>query len=160
MGVVVAAHHVQLDERVAIKVLLPEIIQHPEAVARFLREARATVKIRSEHVVRVLDAGELENGAPYIVMEYLEGADLAARLAAGPIHAEEAVDYVLQACEALAEAHKGGIIHRDLKPANLFISARADGSPLVKVLDFTTRRPSNCSRRKTRTCAATSGRSE
>src|SRR5262245_22353688 len=78
MGVVVAAHHLKLDERVAIKFLLPEALSNPEAVARFEREARAAVKIKSEHVARVIDVGNLETGAPYMVMEYLEGGDLAA----------------------------------------------------------------------------------
>ena len=72
-----------------------------------------------------------------MVMEYLEGSDLGPVLAQrGPLPVDEAVDYLLQACEALAEAHAAGIVHRDLKPANLFLTTRADGSPLVKVLDF------------------------
>src|SRR5271155_656382 len=76
MGVVVAAHHLQLDEPVALKFLLPHALRDPEAVARFVREARAAVKIKSEHVARVSDVGQLENGAPYMVMEYLDGTDL------------------------------------------------------------------------------------
>ena len=80
MGVVVAAHHIQLDESVALKFLLPEALANAEARSRFAREARAAVKIKSEHVARVIDVGELENGAPYMVMEYLEGGDLAAWL--------------------------------------------------------------------------------
>jgi serine/threonine protein kinase len=137
MGVVVAAHHLQLDERVALKFLLPEALGNAEAVARFTREARAAVKIKSEHVARVSDVGMLETGAPYMVMEYLEGRDLSAYVRdVGPLPASEATDYVLQACEALAEAHALGIIHRDLKPANLFLTRRADGTPCIKVLDF------------------------
>lgn len=137
MGVVVAATHVSLQERVAIKFLLPQALSNGEAVARFLREARAAVRIKSEHVARVTDVGQLETGAPYMIMEYLDGADLGSvvqRRGALPI--EESVEYVLQACEALAEAHALGIVHRDLKPANLFLVRRADGSPSVKVLDF------------------------
>ena len=137
MGVVVAATHVTLEERVAIKFLLPQALTNGEAVARFLREARAAVRIKSEHVARVTDVGQLENGAPYMIMEYLDGADLgtiAQRRGALPI--EDGVEYVLQACEAIAEAHALGIIHRDLKPANLFLVTRADGTPSVKVLDF------------------------
>jgi serine/threonine-protein kinase len=137
MGVVVAATHVTLEERVAIKFLLPDALGSQETVARFLREARAAVRIKSEHVARVTDVGTLENGAPYMIMEYLDGADLAVftqRRGALPI--EDAVEYVLQACEALAEAHALGIVHRDLKPANLFVATRADGTPSVKVLDF------------------------
>jgi len=137
MGVVVAAMHEQLGQRVAIKMLLQEAKASPNALARFLREARAAASIRGEHVARVLDVGEMEGGAPYIVMEYLEGRDLAETLAkGGPLPVEEAVAYVLQACEAIAEAHAAGIIHRDLKPSNLFVTAGPDGTPLVKVLDF------------------------
>ncbi len=137
MGVVVAATHIQLDEMVALKFMLPEALGSADAVARFLREARAAVKLHSEHVARVSDVGTLETGAPYIVMEYLDGTDLAGVLAArGPLPAEEAVEYILQAGDALAEAHSLGIIHRDLKPANLFLTRRRDGTPLVKVLDF------------------------
>jgi serine/threonine protein kinase len=137
MGVVVAAHHLQLDDRVAIKFLLPETLGNKEAVQRFAREARAAVKIKSEHVGRVTDVGTLENGAPYMVMEYLEGGDLAAWLAErGPVPLEQAVDFVLQACEAIAEAHTLGIVHRDLKPANLFVAKLPGGVRSVKVLDF------------------------
>ncbi len=137
MGVVVAAHHIKLDEKVALKFLLPRGTRSDESVARFLREARAAVKIKSEHVARVIDVGELESGAPYMVMEYLEGSDLAAFLQQrGPLPVEQAVDFVLQACEAIADAHVLGIVHRDLKPANLFCIQRSDGSQSIKVLDF------------------------
>jgi serine/threonine-protein kinase len=137
MGVVVAALHEQLAQRVAIKMLLPEAEASPNALARFTREARAAATIRGEHVARVLDVGELPGGAPYIVMEYLEGRDLAQTLTdRGTLPPEEAVSFVLQACEAIAEAHAAGIIHRDLKPSNLFVTTGPDGSPLVKVLDF------------------------
>jgi serine/threonine-protein kinase len=137
MGVVVAAYHVQLDERVAIKFLLPDMLVDAEAVTRFTREARAAVKIKSEHVARIFDVGVLETGAPYIVMEFLEGSDLAAWIRQrGPLPIGQAVDFVLQACVAVAEAHALGIVHRDLKPANLFCVRRADGRLVVKVLDF------------------------
>jgi serine/threonine-protein kinase len=137
MGVVVAAHHLQLDEAVAIKFVHPQALGNVEALARFDREARALAKIRSEHVARVLDVGRLENGTPFMVMEYLEGSDLSARLETfGPLPVDEAVEYVLQACDALAEAHLLGIVHRDLKPANLFCTTGRDGLPLIKVLDF------------------------
>jgi serine/threonine-protein kinase len=137
MGVVVAAHHIQLDEKVSLKFLLPEALGNSEAVARFAREARAAVKIKSEHVARVSDVGTLPNGAPYMVMEYLDGGDLAAWLhERGPLPVEHAVEFVLQACEAIAEAHALGIVHRDLKPANLFCVRRADGRLSIKVLDF------------------------
>lgn len=137
MGVVVAAHHVVLDETVAIKFLLPEALESAEAVARFEREARAAVKIKSEHVARVTDVGRLETGAPYMVMELLRGQDLDELLRErGPLPLADVADYVLQAGEAIAEAHGLGIVHRDLKPPNLFLTERADGSSCVKVLDF------------------------
>jgi serine/threonine protein kinase len=137
MGVVVAAKHLQLDQHVAIKFVLPHAIGDGEAMERFAREARAAVKLRSEHVARVLDVGTLANGAPYMVMEYLAGSDLGAMIeTTGPLSPVDAVDYVLQACEAIAEAHSHGIIHRDLKPRNLFVTHGVDGKPLVKVLDF------------------------
>ena len=137
MGVVVEARHLQLDQRVALKFLLVDEHQSEDAVGRFLREGRAAAQIKSEHVARVSDVGTLEGGAPFIVMEYLQGEDLSEVLAKrGVLTVREAVEYVLQACEAIAEAHALGIIHRDLKPANLFLTRRADGSPLVKVLDF------------------------
>jgi serine/threonine-protein kinase len=137
MGVVVAAHHIGLDEKVAIKFLLPEMLSNAEAVNRFAREARNAVKIKGEHMARVFDVGTLETGAPYMVMEFLEGGDLHAWLKQrGPLPVEEAVDFVLQTCEVIAEAHSLGIIHRDLKPANLFCVRRADGRLSIKVLDF------------------------
>src|SRR5450432_270566 len=137
MGYVVAALHEQLNQRVAVKLLSPLLSENEDSVTRFLREARAAVRIRSEHVARVLDVGELPNGSPYMVMEYLLGRDLAAELAVRTqLEVTQAIDYVLQACEAVAEAHSIGLIHRDLKPSNLFLTHRPDGSPLVKVLDF------------------------
>lgn len=137
MGVVVAAHHIQLDEKVALKFLLPEALANAEAVARFAREARNAVKIKSEHVARVTDVGTLPNGAPYMVMEYLDGGDLAAWIKQrGALPTEQAIEFVLQACVAVAEAHALGIVHRDLKPANLFCIRRADGQLSIKVLDF------------------------
>ncbi len=137
MGVVVAARHTQLEQRVALKFLLPAACEVPGAVTRFLREGKAAARITSEHVARVMDTGVLDGGAPYLVMEYLEGFDLGAVVQRrGRVTPDEAIEYVLQACEAIVEAHDLGIVHRDLKPANLFLSKRADGSPLVKVLDF------------------------
>jgi serine/threonine-protein kinase len=137
MGVVVAALHLQLGTRVAIKFLLRSARENPDTVARFAREARAAASVANEHVARVLDVGALENGAPFIVMEFLEGVDLATRLRErGPMPVEEAVECVLQACEALSEVHAAGIVHRDLKPANLFWLRRPSGLPWIKVLDF------------------------
>jgi serine/threonine-protein kinase len=136
MGVIVEAEHAALRERVAIKVLHPRYAENAEAVARFHHEARAAVRVRGEHSVRLLDVGSAENGAPFLVMELLEGRDLASLLATGRLAPTEAVLLTLQACEGMAEVHAAGIVHRDLKPANLFVAQRPDGSPLVKVLDF------------------------
>jgi serine/threonine-protein kinase len=137
MGFVVAARHLELGERVALKFLLPEAAKLPEACLRFVREARAAAKVKGEHVARVLDVGTCADGMPVIVMEYLEGQDLGRLVETkGPLAVGEAVHYVLQACEAAAQAHAIGIVHRDLKPANLFLTTSTDGSPLVKVLDF------------------------
>jgi serine/threonine-protein kinase len=136
MGVVVAATNLDLEQSVAIKLMIGG---HGagEHEARFMREARAAARLRSEHVGRVFDVGRLEGGAPYIVMELLDGQDLAALLRArGPLPVHEAVDYVLQACVGVAEAHAAGIVHRDLKPANLFLTRGADKLPVVKVVDF------------------------
>jgi serine/threonine-protein kinase len=136
MGIVVAATHEHLDQRVALKFLLPAMAANPEIVQRFVREARAAVRIHSEHVARVLDVGTYD-GSPFMVMEYLEGGDLAQVLAErGELPVGDAVGYLLEACEAIAEAHSLGIVHRDLKPANLYLARRSGGKPSVKVLDF------------------------
>ncbi|MCC6648805.1 MAG: serine/threonine protein kinase [Polyangiaceae bacterium] len=137
MGVVVSATHAVLGERVAIKLLADGAAARPEQLARFVREAQTAARLKSEHVARVFDAGTLPEGAPYMVLELLDGHDLAALLKErGRLPVTEAVDCVLQACEALAEAHSLGIVHRDVKPANLFLARRPDGSPCLKVLDF------------------------
>jgi eukaryotic-like serine/threonine-protein kinase len=136
MGVVLAAEHVGLGRPVAIKLLNRSTDTSSEAVERFLREGRAAAQLQSRHVVRVFDVGTLSDGAAHVVMERLEGADLAAVLREeGPLPVEVAADYVLQACAGLAEAHDRGIVHRDLKPSNLFLT-RDRGEPLVKLLDF------------------------
>lgn len=137
MGVVFAAQHLHLQKKVAIKLLRREMLAEPAAVERFLREARAAVQIENEHVARVLDVGELPHGAPYMVMEFLEGGDLARWLRErGPLPIEQAVDFVLQAAVGIAESHVLGIVHRDLKPANLFCVRRSDGQWIIKILDF------------------------
>lgn len=137
MATVLGARHLGLNEPVAIKVLHADMFEVPGMVERFVREARAASKIKGEHVVRVTDVDMLKNGVPFMIMERLDGADLAEVCKErGVLPIREAVDYVLQACEALAEAHALGIIHRDLKPANLFLARRPDGTTLIKVLDF------------------------
>ena len=137
MGSVYAAHHVQLGTKLAIKVLLPELLSDEAAIERFDREARAAAKITDENVVRILDVGQLESGAPYMVMEFLEGQDAAIHLKEhGRLPIDQAIDAMLQACAAVAAAHALHIIHRDIKPSNLFFVPRSAGRPLVKVLDF------------------------
>jgi serine/threonine-protein kinase len=138
MGWVVVATHLQLEQRVALKFMRTSYAAtSPDAITRFLREARAAARIQSEHVARVSDVGTLESGAPYLVMEYLEGRDLDSLLqATSRLPIAEAIDYAMQACEGLGEVHKAGIVHRDLKPANLFLARRSDGSVRVKLLDF------------------------
>ncbi|HRH01171.1 MAG TPA: serine/threonine-protein kinase, partial [Polyangiaceae bacterium] len=137
MGVVVRAIHTQLEQPVALKFLQPEALKRPALVARFAREAKALARLTTEHVARVIDVGTLDSGAPYIVMEYLDGEDLAALLdRRGRLPIGEAATYLLQACEAIAEAHAARIVHRDLKPANLFLARQRDGGSIIKVLDF------------------------
>ncbi len=119
MGVVVAATHLQLGRKVALKFMLPEALELPALVERFAREARAAARLQSDHVARVIDVGDLASGSPFMVMEYLEGSDLASVIEKrGALPIEGAVDCVLQACDAVAEAHSIGIVHRDLKPRN------------------------------------------
>ena len=137
MGAVFAAQHMLLNQRVAVKLLLGELASSQEATARFMNEARAAAQIQGEHVARVLDIGQLPTGTPYMVLEYLEGSDLAGVLKQrGVLTVNEVADYALQALDALAQAHAAGIVHRDLKPANLFLAKRHDGTSVVKVLDF------------------------
>jgi serine/threonine-protein kinase len=137
MGIVYEAEHVILRQRVAVKALLPGTVTSTEAVERFSLEASAIARITSEHVVRVMDAGSLPGGAPYLVMEYLDGHDLSEVLArGGPLPPPRVVDFALQALEALAHAHAAHVIHRDLKPANLFLARLSDGREIIKLVDF------------------------
>ena len=139
-AVIVAATHLELREPVVIKVLDAEQ-RDPRFAARLRREARHSSVIRSEHVVRYLDVGHLTDGRPYVVMERLTGETLAERLASrGPLPATEAIDAVLQICEALAAAHVRGIVHRDLRTSNLFCTQQPDGRMALKVLNFGTAR--------------------
>ncbi len=158
MGFVLRAWHMQLDEPVAVKLLLPELATSHEALVRFEREARAAFRIKSEHVARVLDVGRLASGQPYMVMEYLQGVNLGEKVYDQQMNIDELVDYMLQVCDAMAEAHALGIVHRDVKPDNLFLTERRDGSTCVKVLDFglskVVSRASNAKRQKALTADA------
>jgi eukaryotic-like serine/threonine-protein kinase len=136
MGIVLAARHLELDERVAIKFIRAEMQAVPGVLQRFAREAKAAVTIRSEHVAQVFDVGTADGIGPYIVMEYLEGRDLAQVLELeGRLPIRRAVHYIMQACEALAVAHSAGITHRDIKPENLFLTRQGD-LERIKLLDF------------------------
>ncbi len=137
MGFVVRATHLQLGGAVALKFLHADLTSDLNHVERFLREARAAARVRSEHIASVYDVGTLPAGEPFMVLELLLGEDLSqVSKERGPLPVGEAVGYVVQACRGIAEAHRVGIVHRDLKPGNLFVTQRPDGSPLVKVLDF------------------------
>jgi serine/threonine protein kinase len=137
MGVVALCTHLALNEQVAIKMLRRDVLDDADAVERFMREAQAAVKLKSEYVARVSDVGRSRSNVPYMVMEYLEGHDLGDLLdERGCLGLPWAVELTLQACEALSEAHSLGIVHRDVKPTNLFVTWRPDGSALIKVLDF------------------------
>src|SRR5512132_2560303 len=137
MGIVVAATHLALGQLVALKFLLANRNVGQEQLERFTREGRAAALLKSAHVTRILDVGRLDDGAPYTVMEYLEGRDLKAVLAeGGPLPIVDAVEYVLQACEAIGEAHAAGVVHRDIKPANLFLTMDVSRMPCVKIFDF------------------------
>lgn len=137
MGVVLFARHLELGHPVAIKCLRREFADHAEARGRFEREARAAAALTSEHVAHVTDVGRMPDGTPFMVMEYLEGEDLACRVDRdGALAPAFAIECMLQACEGLAEAHQKGIVHRDIKPSNLFLVRRASGRTSLKVLDF------------------------
>jgi serine/threonine protein kinase len=137
MAVVFAAHHLLLDKPIALKILSPELPRLPQLRERFLTEARAAARVDSPHVARVMDVGTLDSGLPYMVLERLEGCDLAELLEVEKkLPIGDAVDYVLQALQGLAHAHTLGVVHRDLKPANLFLAHQSDGSAIIKILDF------------------------
>ena len=136
MGAVYAAEHLILRQRVALKLVVGEASARDEVVRRFFDEARAASLIQSEHIARVIDVGRTETGVLYMVLEYLEGADLARLARDERIPAAAVVDYVLQALDALAHAHALGVVHRDLKPANIFLARAPDGTARIKVLDF------------------------
>jgi eukaryotic-like serine/threonine-protein kinase len=138
MGIVVAASDLLQGGRVAMKYPHAHAGGSSEFAARLRWELQAVQRIRSPHVVRATGAGTLPSGVPYFVMERLEGDDLSQVLArrTDPLPVREALLYILQASEGLIDTHAAGIVHRDIKPANLFLAARTDGTPLVKLLDF------------------------
>ena len=136
MGLILSATHIDLHAPVAIKVVRDELARNELIVSQLMFEARAAAQMRSAHVVRILDVGRLSTGAPYLVMEQLQGLDLDGVLFdRGMLPISEAISYMLQACEGLAEAHALGVVHRDLKPENLFLANTPEG-PVLKILDF------------------------
>lgn len=137
MGVVYKGWHLLLEHPIAVKVVRPEYMHHAEAAARFVNEAKTCAQLHGIHATHVLDLGRIENGPPMMVLEYLEGFDLRRLLSRqGPLSLGSTIDYVLQACEALAEVHSQGLVHRDLKPENLVITQLPDGTELLKLIDF------------------------
>ena len=137
MGSVWEGRHVQIGRRAALKFLHPQVAHNAEIASRFLREAQAAAAIGSDHIVDIYDVGQLPNGVPYLVMEYLDGEDLASVLKrGGRLEPGRAVELILQLCEALEPAHERGIVHRDLKPANLVLVQREKTGLWLKVLDF------------------------
>lgn len=155
MGEVFAARHELLHQRVAIKVLRKDALD-AATIARFMNEARAAARIVNEHVARVTDVANLEDGSPYMVLEFLDGADLARVLeqqALLPVY--QVIDWVLQACRAVAHAHALGIVHRDLKPGNLFLAKLEDGTSIIKVLDFGISKTNNSATAPSSTLTAT-----
>lgn len=137
MGCVVAAQNLQLEQRVALKFLPPEALGSTESAERFERQARTAAKLKGEHAVRVLDLAQLDTGRPFMVLEYLEGHDLARELTAcGSLPVEDALRFVLEVCEALAEAHAAHVVHGDLGLRRLFLAERPGERSRIKVLGF------------------------
>ena len=137
MGKVYEAQHVRIGRRVAIKLLRPEFASHPEIIRRFENEARAAGSLEHENIAAVHDFGRSDNGACFLVMDFLTGEDCEKlQNREGPLPVARVVNIIIQVCRGLDVAHRADIVHRDLKPANLFVTRRADRSELVKILDF------------------------
>ena len=137
MGAVYEARHDLIGRRFAVKFLHAALAVHSEILARFRREAQSAGSLENENIAAVTDFGAADDGAPYIVMEYLDGEDLARILArTGPLTPTRAAHILIQVCRGLVAAHGRGIVHRDLKPENLLVQQRGDGGDLVKILDF------------------------
>jgi eukaryotic-like serine/threonine-protein kinase len=137
MGAVYRAHHLAMDRRVAVKLLKPHLTTDEAALQRFAREARATMRVESDHAVKVLDFGVTPHRDYYIVLEYLDGRTVQRELDIdGPFEPARVVHIAKQACVALGAAHKSGLIHRDVKPDNLLLMRVGDDPDYVKMLDF------------------------
>jgi serine/threonine-protein kinase len=136
MGSVYEIEHELTKHRRALKLLHKSMAAMPSVVERFLREASAAGRVGNPHIVETFDAGVLDTGEPYLVMEILRGQPLSSRISAGKMPLLEVVDLIGQAAAGVHAAHNAGIVHRDLKPDNLFITEGADGRPFIKILDF------------------------
>jgi serine/threonine-protein kinase len=139
MGAVLRAQHVLRRVPVALKFIHPKVLAIPGAVERFYNEAVAASRIANEHVVQILDVDRLPSGVPFIVMEFLEGRDLASVLQSEPAHTlavPRAVHIAIQTLRALSAAHRAGVVHRDMKPSNVFLVDRDGDHDFVKLVDF------------------------
>jgi serine/threonine protein kinase len=137
MGIVCEAEHLEIGKRLAIKVIDASLAGMSDIAMRFRQEARAASLVESQHIVQVFDVGADEKLGLYLVMEYLTGEDLSARIAREKrLSPDAAVRFAVQVARGLAKAHEAGVVHRDLKPANIFLADREDDEPLVKILDF------------------------
>jgi eukaryotic-like serine/threonine-protein kinase len=137
MGTVFEAVQLRLQKRVALKVMVPDLAENAEALARFRREVEVTSQLAHPHVIQLLDYGTAPSGQPYLVMEYLQGEDLEVRLQrVGRLPLAAALDIVRQVASALALIHEQGVVHRDLKPANVFLLPRALQGDFAKIVDF------------------------
>lgn len=137
LSVLFEVTHPRLGDSLLMKVITDERIQHDLAAKTIYVHAKAVAALRSAYVVRTLDAGRLPSGEPFVIMEQLEGEDLEQRVRrSGPLPIAEAVRFVMQACEGLAEAHAAGIVHGDVKPANLLVGRSTRGGETLKIIDF------------------------
>jgi serine/threonine-protein kinase len=137
MGVVLEASDLALGRRIAVKLILAQHAADPQLRGRFVREAHVMTRLATPHIAKVYDVGELEDGTLFLAMEFLEGQSLEQLVSSGgPLPVADAVDLILEALDAVTEAHELGLVHRDLKPANLFLTARKGRPPILKVIDF------------------------
>ena len=146
MGVVYVAQHVTLPTKAAVKVLLGELARDRDLVRRFLDEAHVASSINDPNVVRVFDAGQLDDGRPYLVMELLDGKSLHHVLQEGPLSLLRGLKILRQVASALSVVHSFGILHRDLKPENVHLGRDSKGQDLAKVLDFGLAKPQGLER--------------
>lgn len=137
MGAVYLAEHVAIEKKIALKVLHPEYASKGDIVTRFQQEAISASRIKHPNVLEVFDFGQLETGAFYLAMEFLEGNDLADEIQRHRVlDPARGLRFAQQICRALAAAHAKGVVHRDMKPENVFLQRTPDGEEIVKIVDF------------------------